>query len=197
MTAPISPLTLDDIAELRLEEKSFLLDQGIPPTLIFNGAGYKRAQYQQIMKDRDLLFVFNAGGCQAGHMLRSRSGHCVICRPAVIAYTLRHINPGFVYIAESVSKKLLKIGVSANVQQRIKGLNSYCYGGVNDWKEIGSWHCKKSGAVEFNVHQKLSRKRTAGTYLKDGEIVECAELFRCSIEIANNAINSAMEEIEI
>lgn len=195
MTAPISPLTLDDISELRPEEKSFLLDQGIPPTLIFNAAGYKRSQYQQIMEDRDLLFAFNAGVCQAGHKLRSRSGHCVICRAAVIAYTLRHTNPGFVYITESVSKRLLKIGTSTDVQKRMKGLNSYSYGGASDWHEIGSWYSNKSGAVEFIAHQKLSSARTVGTYQKNGELIECSELFQCSITIAINAINSALHEI--
>jgi hypothetical protein len=189
------PTSVDHLIELDSDEKEFIIDQKIPPSLLFNANGYKRSQYQDIMKSRDLLFAFNAGTCSAGHTLRSRSGHCIMCRPAVIAYTRRNIDPGFVYIAESFSKKLIKIGTSINVEQRIKGLNSYQYGGAADWCEVTSWACNKAGAVEFIAHQKLCGVGAEGTYYKDGQSIACVELFRCSTSLAIEAVKSALNEI--
>jgi hypothetical protein len=188
-------MTIDDITGLTSEERTFLKGMGIPATVLFNADGKGKGHFRPSMKRRDLLFAFNTTPCAAGgHRLRDRTGHCIVCKPANIAYTRRHVEPGHVYVAASASTQSLKVGTTTDLTQRMGQLNYYGYGGTTDWVAAYSHHCARAGAVEFAAHRRLYGKGAVGSYVKNGEVVECYELFRCTLDEAIAAVESAIRD---
>jgi hypothetical protein len=101
-------MILDHIHGLTNSERVFLYAHDIPGSLLFDVSGLRRVDYVEIMQQRDLLFAYNAKPCQAaGHRLRTRAGHCIVCRPAAIAFIKRYVNPGTVYVAYSPASRLV------------------------------------------------------------------------------------------
>jgi len=56
------------------------------------------------------------------HRLRTRAGHCVQCDIKKLAFLRRHTKPAFVYIAGSLSGRVLKIGSSGAPWTRVERL---------------------------------------------------------------------------
>jgi hypothetical protein len=187
------------IPGLTEDEREFLHKHNVPASLLFDAKYFRRREYIEVMKERDLLFVYNASPCKAGgHRLRTRPGHCIVCNPARIAFIKRHVTPGIVYVAYSPSAMLVKVGMTEKrVAERLEQLNLHLYGGTSDWRSEFERHCRKAGAVEFNVHERLSRKSAPGIYYeRSGIVSECRELFRCSSSAAISAVKAAIRVVE-
>jgi len=126
------------MSTLSKEQRDFLRHHKIPENLVFDATGLKRKEWQSQMEQLGLRFAFGVGKCKRGHTLRSRAGNCIQCETANIAFTNRHYDDGFVYIAYSLEKILLKVGVAKSIKKRMNSLNSLGYAGANDWKVLHS-----------------------------------------------------------
>jgi hypothetical protein len=99
--------------ELSKVEKEFLQSHNVRPEQIFNANGISRSDYRILMKRNGHIVAFNTNPCNsAGHKLRTRSGHCVMCNSAPLGFQKRNDLSGYVYVAGSKSGKLIKIGFS-------------------------------------------------------------------------------------
>ncbi len=125
------------------------------------------------------------------HVLRTRYGHCVECRPATLAHQGRKNISAHTYLGGSRRSQLLKIGMAADPRQREGVLNSLAYGGANDWQLLAVVKTEKAGSVEFEAQRSLTDYQVEANYRKDGREQACYEIFRCSHEIALNALRSA------
>jgi T5orf172 domain len=127
----------------------------------------------------------------AGHRLRTRRGHCVQCDPKKLAYQARYRAEQYVYIAGSLSAKLIKIGTCVDTQQRERQLRAERYGGAADWEMIFTVWVKNAGDVEQSARSRLSHHGVARDYWKDGARQTGIELLECSFTEARRALMNA------
>jgi hypothetical protein len=177
------------MAKLTPAQRAFLASHDIAPSMVFDATGLSKSQYKRIMEELEKSFAYGVTPCrEAGHTLRSRAGHCIQCKTACIAFQMRHNKDGIIYIAGSHSSRMLKIGVTADIQNRTVNLNQHLYGRANDWEILSSAKVSNAGRVEADVHKALSDFAIEGTYVRQGRTTECYELFRCSYKAARDAL---------
>lgn len=168
-------------ASLTQIERDFLEKHEVPLSQIFNAAGRTVGACKSLMKDLGAVVAVNTTACgKGGHRMRTRGGHCVVCDSAKLAYTRRHEEPGYVYIAVSKARGLVKIGTTIDMKTRERNLNSYAYGEQKDWVIRHYQKCEKAGRYEFAVQKALASFGIAGRYFKDGGWQDCYELFSCT-----------------
>ena len=166
------------MTQLNQCQLDFLAAHNIPLSKVFDASGLPARVWKQAMKDIDMWVAYGGSPCAAaGHQLRARNSDCVQCRPAALGYLKRYTQQGKVYVAESINKKLVKVGMAADPAVRVAQLNVYRYGGADDWKLSIHAEFEHAGKVEFEVHKALSPWRAQATYFKEGVERECRELF--------------------
>jgi len=110
------------------------------------------------------------------------------------AFRDRHWEPGYVYIAGSLSSRLLKIGTTKKIWRQQKYLRSRCYGGAHDW--ILLYHVKvdHGGKIEHEARRQLPR--VIQHYEKDGRVQRGRELVSCDDSIALQALLGCLTDNE-
>jgi hypothetical protein len=175
------------MAKLTKKLISFLKNQEISLSMVFDGSNLTRFQIKEIMTENETYFYFGGAKCkETGHGLRSKAGHCIQCNTARIAYQLRSTSAGFVYFAYSASLNLIKIGYTKNqLSVRKQSLVKTGYGGTKDW-DIYSYHYfeKNAGRAEFFIHNAFSNFNSPTTYNRGNLSVDCRELFECEVNLA-------------
>jgi len=186
------------MAKICKEQDAFLTQYGVPLSKVFDAEGWKTAAYQTKMKELDQWVAIGVKACaNYGHTMRSRSGQCIQCDPKQLNFFLRYDLPGEVYVASSTSMGFIKIGSSNDSMKRMSNLNSYCYGGANDWRVAFSIACGKANRAEVEAHKLLSEFRVRNpvpTYIKEGKQIECRELFTCGEVTAIRAVRKAISD---
>ena len=172
--------------DLTDDEKRFLERQGITPAQVLDARGMPKAIWRARARAEGKLAVIGSACREAGHRLRSRSGHCIQCDPSVLAYQARFSEHGVIYIAYSRSTGLVKIGGSASAEQREKSLIGYA--GIDDWKILNSTRVEGYGQVEEAVRAKLKASLKPLAYWREGRNQIASEVYACSIEEATKAL---------
>lgn len=178
--------------DLSLEELTFLESNGFEPSDVFDATGLKRRDYLPLAREAGARFVINASPCRAhGHTLRGAGagGHCCLCRPLSQVYRRRYSSPGYVYLACSSNRELVKIGFTSVPDQnsRTSKLNSEDYGSTSDWKMIKFVECKLAGAFESWMIQNMSDSwfRVSIPYIDGhGTLAHSRETFKVHLEDA-------------
>jgi hypothetical protein len=116
------------------DQRYFLARQGIDEDEVLDTSHLSSRQYKRAMERADLLFALVANPCYNGHSLRSRSGHCIQCDHTRIAFTRRHHEPNYVYIAGSKSARVVKVGSTSSPYDKDAYLNTRRWGGIADWR---------------------------------------------------------------
>lgn len=177
------------------QTKLFLEKHKISEREVIDAKGETIYQLADLMKSENKLFAYNTTQCLEGHTIRSRSGHCIVCRPAGITFIRRSLETGNIYIAGSIAKEYIKIGMSTvPLDQRFSRLNSRRIGNTNDWVLIKSIKCDFANMHEFALHELLKKYKIDGD--KFG-FVESQEIFRCSYEKARSTMEKYFEENQI
>lgn len=180
------------MAQLTKEQIDFLKSQGVPLSKVFDATGMGLSKYGAAMKELGMVVAYGVTPCKkAGHRLKTRSGHCVQCKTANLAFQARFDDPGEVYVALSAKQNILKVGTSTDRYTRVERINAYGYGGASDWVIRFHKQYPKAGRVEYEAHTVLDSFRVARTYNKDGFMVECRELFQCDLSTAIAAVEQA------
>ncbi len=140
------------------------------------------------MTEHELSFYFGHSACRnGGHTLKTKAGHCIQCDTSRIAYQLRNNAAGFVYLAYSQSKKLVKVGFTKNLPKyRAELLNRERYATAIDWeiKKLAKFD-KDAGKREFAIHSRLEDFLKPVAYEKyKGQMVDCREVFSCPLDVA-------------
>jgi hypothetical protein len=176
---------------LTSKDKEFLQKHKISIGSVFDATGLGKKDYRVIMKSLNKTIAIGVTPCRRyGHQLRSRSGHCVQCNTANLAFQNRFSENGYVYIAGSQSLKLIKVGFASDFAQRMTTLNSLGYGGVNDWEILYWVNTQDAGQIEYEVHVSLREFASPTSYIRGNDEVDCLETFSCNIHVAIKAIKT-------
>lgn len=179
--------------ELTRSELVFLASQGLGPEDVFDARWMSQPHWFREIKEAGKTIALGSACRKAGHRLRSRKGHCAQCDTKVLAYAGRYDLEQHIYIAGSLSARLVKIGVCKNLLQRERQICSERHGNATDWEVIYAVHIARSGEIEERVLHRLARYSVDEHYWKNGGFQKSIELRRCSISEAVKALN---EEIE-
>jgi hypothetical protein len=174
------------------EQLAFLKENNITLSKVFDATNQKREIYRKSMKALEKLIAINATPCaKYGHTIRTRNGHCCQCNTANIAYIKRHYANGYVYIVGSQEKKVLKVGSTNNIENRVNSLNFENYASINDWELIFYYKCNDMGLIETEAHNKLQKFQVEKTYIKNGRTQIAYEIFDCNYDVCKIALVNA------
>jgi hypothetical protein len=103
---------------------------------------------------------------------------------------------GFVYIAGSIIKNYIKIGMTTeDPEKRIIKLNSRKVGNTNDWIVIKAVKCDYVNKVEKGIQQELIRYKVEGIIYDDN--TESSEIYRCKYDKANETLETYFADKKI
>ena len=164
---------------------------------IIDANGQSISDIKDEMKKNDILFAYNTTPCgNAGHTIRDRHSHCIVCNTAHIAFMKRTKQTGYVYIAGSIIKNYIKIGMTTeDPEKRIGKLNSRKVGNTNDWVVIKAVKCDYVNQVEIGIQQLLIKYKVEGDKYDDN--TESSEIYRCKYDKANEIFEQYFEINEI
>ena len=170
---------------------------GLSPDDFYDAKGSPVSHVKAKMKNVGAQWAYNSTPCNiGGHTTRSRSGHCIVCRPSVIAFQKRSSVEGNIYIACSISKRYTKVGMTTEkLETRIQKLNSREVGGTNDWQPVIEIICSEPNKLELFVHSKLEKYRFLGLY--DNLNIGNKEVFNCGIYKMIETIDEAIKTLDI
>lgn len=173
--------------QLTPDEENFLRRYGYTPEQVFDGGRMRQKERGRRAKEAGCELVLYPS-CRAGkgHRLTSRSGHCFQCNPKQKAFERKHGRPGYVYVAGSLRGKLLKIGTTDDLSDRLRTLCSegaQGYAGFSDWRMLASIRTDNRGTLEDRV---LARLRAFSI----GADARVKEARRCSFELALEALQA-------
>lgn len=150
------------------------------------------ARYRAIMRASGHVLASGVTPCRAaGHRLRTRAGHCVVCKPVNLLFLLRYHVAMFVYVARSFDLELAKIGVAEDAAARVRSLNDEGYAGGYDWELYGSIHCKNAARVEAVVAVQFRDSQRPIPWVKSGLPATAFEVFDEPPEILMDAVIDA------
>lgn len=185
---------------LTREERDFIRQHDLNLSEIYDARGETSTVYHDKAKALGCLWVIHS--CYRGHRLKSRSGHCIQCRPSVISFQKRYSESGILYIA--VSGKHCKVGMLENnnndspdaIYRRNITLNMYDgYGNIKGWNIVKYWEVRNAGRIENEVHQLLLKyKEDDVDYWYGDELRTANELFMCSQKTAEEAIKQVIND---
>ena len=105
----------------------------------------------------------------------------------------RHYDPGYVYIAGSLSQRLMKIGTTKGVPHK-RNLRTPKYGEISDLVLLCYVWVDQGGKVEAKILRKLHCYQTLRMYTKDGRPQKARELRQCSFDTAREALFECIDE---
>lgn len=150
---------------------------------VLDAKGKSVYSLKDYMKENNYYFAYNTTPCSNhGHTIKDIYSHCIVCKPANIAFLKRSKVSGVIYIAGSLKKQYIKIGMTTEeVKTRISKLNSRGVGNTNDWQVIKSFKCDNTNKIENLIIQNLSNYKVENSFYGD---TESSEIFRCKFSKA-------------
>jgi hypothetical protein len=109
------------------EETYFLSGLGFSADDVYDVRGVSKWIWQKQAKEAGKDIVLGNECRKGGHRLRTRAGHCLQCDPKKISFQQRHSGKGYVYIAGSMSGRLIKIGTCSGLDQRLRQIRAERY----------------------------------------------------------------------
>ena len=143
-----------------------------------------------------MVIAYGVSPCEKeGHTIRTRAGHCAQCNTARIAFSMRNDERAEIYVAQSKTLSMTKIGVAKSHRERMRTLNSHRYGGASDWAAHFHIEANNAGKAEHLAQRELDCYHLKKAYTRTGKIIDCQELFTCNISMAIRAVNNAIMQL--
>jgi T5orf172 domain len=111
-------------------------------------------------------------------------------------FRTRHYGSGYVYIAGSLSHRVLKIGTTVNIRQQEKGLRRTAYSGIDDWVLLYCVRADEAGRIEHDARRRLVRYRELRMYDKEGHRQKGREIVNCRFGIALEALEGLLDDAQ-
>lgn len=178
---------------LTASELRFLRSQGLCPDDVMDVRHMPQRMWFREIKERGKTIALGSRCRKAGHRLRSKKGHCVQCDTKILAFASRFNLRQYLYIAGSLHARLIKIGVSKDLRQRLRQIRAERHGDARDWEVIYAVEIERAGEIEDRVLSRLGRYSIDSHYWKDGVLRQSIELRRCTISQAMQAMNAEMD----
>lgn len=171
-------------------EIRFLEHHGFKSEDVFDARYMSAEDAKEEAKRLGKKFIVGPKACdEAGHRLRTRSRHCIQCKPSRISHGTRFQKYGYVYIAGSLSKKLIKVGFTEDINHRRSTLNSERQASADDWCLLLHFKTEQAGRIESEIQKLLKSYASPQTYSKQGKTQIAKEVFSCSFRTAYDALN--------
>jgi hypothetical protein len=182
--------------DLTAEEIAFVRKHGFDSNEIFDGRWLSKVTRERGAREANQVLILTSVFCRAArHRIRTRGGHCAQCKPASIGFTRRERSAGYVYIAGSLSGRLLKIGMASDLSQRERQLRAESYGGFSDWEILVFRAVDDAGIQERNVASRVPGERVLAYYIKDGEMQLAKEMVRCAFRTALTGFETVLGKV--
>jgi hypothetical protein len=97
----------------------------------------------------------------------------------------RYYGPGYVYIAGSLSHRVLKIGTTVNIRNQEKRLQRTKYGNIDNWVILYYVWVSEGGKIEHDARRILRRYRELRMYDKEGHRQKGREIVNCRFGITD------------
>jgi Bacterial RNA polymerase, alpha chain C terminal domain len=108
-------------------------------------------------------------------------------------YRDRYYKAGCVYIAGSLSGRVIKIGTTKKIGRYPKYLQTRKYGSLDDWEILYCfWVNEGAGRIEHDARGRLQQQKTMRMYEKDGRWQKGREILKCSFSAALVALADAV-----
>lgn len=105
----------------------------------------------------------------------------------------RHYEGGWVYIAGSLSGRVIKIGTTKSIGRYPRYLQTRKYGSLGDWQLLyHCWVAGGAGRIEHDARARLQNRKTMRGYEKDGRWQKGREIVKCSFTTALEALTDAL-----
>lgn len=108
----------------------------------------------------------------------------------------RYYDPGYVYIAGSLSHRVLKIGTTVNIRQQERRLRRTAYGSIEDWVLLYYVWVDEGGRIEHDARRALKRYRQLRMYDKEGHRQKGREIVNCRFGIALEALTGLLNDAQ-
>jgi hypothetical protein len=175
------------------DELRFLRWHGLDQDDVYDGRYQSKEDRHDAAKREGKFLILSSVRCRAaGHRIRTRAGHCFQCDPLKLVYQIRHSKSGYVYVAGSLSGRVIKIGTAKHIGQREGQLRAERYAGFADWIVLYSIHVNEAGRVEYDASSRAPGSRAYSSYFKDGIEQTAIEVLKCSFSDAVKAIEASL-----
>src|SRR5713226_7098663 len=105
----------------------------------------------------------------------------------------RYYASGCIYIAGSLSGRVVKIGTTGNIRRYQRYLQNRKYGNLADWEILYCfWVNEGAGRIEHDARGRLQQYKTMRMYEKDGRWQKGREILQCSFSAALAALTDAV-----
>jgi hypothetical protein len=108
----------------------------------------------------------------------------------------RYYGSGYVYIAGSLSHRVLKIGTTVNIRQQENRLRRTAYGSIDDWVLLYYVRVDEAGRIEHDARRRLDRYRELRMYDKEGHRQKGREIVNCRFGIALEALDGLLDDAQ-
>jgi Bacterial RNA polymerase, alpha chain C terminal domain len=108
----------------------------------------------------------------------------------------RFYEPGYVYIAGSLSHRVMKIGTTVNIRQQERRLRRTAYGSIEDWVLLYYVWVSEGGRIEHDARRLLKRYRQLRMYDKEGHRQKGREIVNCRFGIALEALTGLLDDAQ-
>jgi hypothetical protein len=108
----------------------------------------------------------------------------------------RFYGPGYVYIAGSLSHRVIKIGTTVNIRQQERRLRRTAYGSIEDWVLLYYVWVSEGGRIEHDARRLLKRYRQLRMYDKEGYRQKGREIVNCRFSIALEALTGLLDNAQ-
>ena len=170
------------------EELRFLRWHDLSQEDVYDGRYQSKRSREAAAEKEGKFLILTSVECRAaGHRIRTRAGHCFQCDPLKLVYQIRHSKSAYVYIAGSLTGRLIKIGTARDIPQREYQLNYEQYAGFADWNILFSIRVSEAGKVEHDASARVGR-RIYRSYFKNGVEQIAVEALQCSFSAAVKAV---------
>jgi hypothetical protein len=109
----------------------------------------------------------------------------------------RYYGSGYIYIAGSLSGRVVKIGTTKNLRRYQRYLRNRKYGSLDDWEMLyWFWVNEDAGRIEYDARDRLQRYKTMRMYQKGGRSQQAREIVQCPFSTALRALITAIGDNE-
>ena len=179
--------------KLTKAERKFLIDQGIEEIWLFDASRMpSKSECKRQMQAANAAVAVGLQYCEYGHRLTNGKGTCLQCYPGQLTFIRRWMDSGLVYLAESKSLGLIKVGTCKDAWEREFSLNMHTYAGGSDWVIKTTVQSSQAGQFEHMVTQALANWREEIEYERYGKLTYGREVFRCTYRRANAALKKLL-----
>lgn len=111
-------------------------------------------------------------------------------------FSRKVLRPRYVYIAGSLSHRVLKIGATVNIRPHERRLRRDAYGSIDDWIMLYYVWVDEARRVEHDARRRLKQYRQLRMYNKEGHRQTGREIVKCRFGIALEALTEFLNEAQ-